>query len=48
MQLWTTGVASARGAARTAQEIEAAGWVGRDDREEFLNETFGPTPELIK
>ena len=28
MQLWTTGVASARGAARTAQEIEAAGWDG--------------------
>jgi len=28
MQLWTTGVASARGSARTAQEIEAAGWDG--------------------
>ena len=28
MQLWTTQVASARGAARTAQEIEAAGWDG--------------------
>ncbi|MDP2331876.1 MAG: LLM class flavin-dependent oxidoreductase [Reyranella sp.] len=28
MQLWITGVASARGAARTAQEIEAAGWDG--------------------
>jgi len=28
VQLWTTGVASARGAARTAQEIEAAGWDG--------------------
>ena len=28
MELWTTGVASARGAARTAQEIEAAGWDG--------------------
>ena len=28
MQLWTTTVASARGAARTAQEIEAAGWDG--------------------
>ncbi len=28
MQLWTTGVASARGAARTAAEIEAAGWDG--------------------
>ena len=28
MQLWTTGVASARGAARTAQEIEASGWDG--------------------
>ena len=27
-QLWTTGIASARGAARTAQEIEAAGWDG--------------------
>jgi len=30
VQLWTTGVASARGAARTAQEIEAAGWEVRD------------------
>ncbi len=28
MQLWTTTVASARGSARTAQEIEAAGWDG--------------------
>src|SRR6266404_5083619 len=28
MQLWTTGVASARGSAHTAQEIEAAGWDG--------------------
>ena len=28
MQLWMTTVASARGAARTAQEIEAAGWDG--------------------
>jgi len=28
VQLWTTGVASARGAARTAREIEAAGWDG--------------------
>lgn len=28
MQLWITGVASARGAARTAQEVEAAGWDG--------------------
>jgi 5,10-methylenetetrahydromethanopterin reductase len=28
VQLWTTGVASARGSARTAQEIEAAGWDG--------------------
>ena len=28
MQLWTTVVASARGAQRTAQEIEAAGWDG--------------------
>ena len=28
MQLWTTGVASARGSARTAREIEAAGWDG--------------------
>lgn len=28
MQLWITGVASARGAARTAREIEAAGWDG--------------------
>ena len=28
MQLWTTQVASARGAARTAQETEAAGWDG--------------------
>jgi 5,10-methylenetetrahydromethanopterin reductase len=28
VQLWTTGVALARGAARTAQEIEAAGWDG--------------------
>ena len=28
MQLWTTGVASARSSARTAQEIEAAGWDG--------------------
>jgi len=28
MQLWTTQVASARGAARTAQEAEAAGWDG--------------------
>ena len=28
MQLWTTHVASARGAARTAQETEAAGWDG--------------------
>jgi 5,10-methylenetetrahydromethanopterin reductase len=28
VQLWTTTVASARGAARTAQEIEAAGWDG--------------------
>ena len=28
MQLWMTTVAGARGAARTAQEIEAAGWDG--------------------
>ena len=28
VQLWTTTVASARGSARTAQEIEAAGWDG--------------------
>src|SRR6185312_4068607 len=28
MQLWTTQVASARGAQRTAQEVEAAGWDG--------------------
>lgn len=28
MQLWMTTVASARGAARTGQEIEAAGWDG--------------------
>lgn len=28
MQLWMTTVASARGAARTAQEVEAAGWDG--------------------
>ncbi|MBM3646853.1 MAG: LLM class flavin-dependent oxidoreductase [Alphaproteobacteria bacterium] len=28
MQLWTTQVASARGAARMAKEIEAAGWDG--------------------
>jgi 5,10-methylenetetrahydromethanopterin reductase len=28
VEFWTTGVASARGAARTAQEIEAAGWDG--------------------
>ena len=28
MQLWMTTVASARGAQRTAQEIEAAGWDG--------------------
>ena len=28
MELWTTGVASARSAARTAQENEAAGWDG--------------------
>jgi 5,10-methylenetetrahydromethanopterin reductase len=28
VQFWTTGVASARGSARTAQEIEAAGWDG--------------------
>ena len=28
MQLWTTGVAAARSSARTAQEIEAAGWDG--------------------
>lgn len=28
MQLWNTGVASARGAARTAQELEEAGWDG--------------------
>jgi 5,10-methylenetetrahydromethanopterin reductase len=28
VQLWITGVASARGAARAAQEIEAAGWDG--------------------
>jgi 5,10-methylenetetrahydromethanopterin reductase len=28
MQLWTTTVASARGAARAAREIEAAGWDG--------------------
>ena len=28
MQLWTTGVASVRGAQRTAQEAEAAGWDG--------------------
>ena len=28
MQLWTTGVASARSSARTAQENEAAGWDG--------------------
>jgi 5,10-methylenetetrahydromethanopterin reductase len=28
VQLWITTVASARGSARTAQEIEAAGWDG--------------------
>ncbi len=28
MELWHTGVASARGAARTARELEAAGWDG--------------------
>ncbi len=28
LKLWTTGVASARGSARTAQEIEEAGWDG--------------------
>ena len=28
VQLWTTGVAAARSSARTAQEIEAAGWDG--------------------
>ena len=28
MQLWITGVASARSAARSAQEVEAAGWDG--------------------
>ncbi len=28
MQLWMTTVAAARGAARTAAEIEAAGWDG--------------------
>jgi 5,10-methylenetetrahydromethanopterin reductase len=28
MQLWNTGVASARGAMRQAQELEAAGWDG--------------------
>lgn len=28
MQLWTTQVASARGAQRTAREVEAAGWDG--------------------
>ncbi|MBN9487624.1 MAG: LLM class flavin-dependent oxidoreductase [Alphaproteobacteria bacterium] len=28
MELWTTGVASARGSARTAREVEAAGWDG--------------------
>src|SRR4051794_22985743 len=28
MQLWTTQVASARGAQRMAQEVEAAGWDG--------------------
>ncbi len=28
MELWTTGVAAARSSARTAQEIEAAGWDG--------------------
>jgi 5,10-methylenetetrahydromethanopterin reductase len=28
MQLWNTGVASARGAGRTAQELEEAGWDG--------------------
>ena len=28
MQLWMTTVAAARSAARTAQEIEAAGWDG--------------------
>lgn len=28
MELWITGVASARGAARAAQEVEAAGWDG--------------------
>ncbi len=28
VQLWTTGVASARSSARTAQETEAAGWDG--------------------
>ncbi len=28
MQLWNTGVASARGAARAAQELEEAGWDG--------------------
>ena len=31
MQLWMTTVAGARGAARTAHEIEAAGWEVRDD-----------------
>jgi hypothetical protein len=28
VQLWVTTVASARGSAHTAQEIEAAGWDG--------------------
>ena len=28
MELWTTTVASARSAARNAQEVEAAGWDG--------------------
>src|SRR3954447_15878627 len=28
MQLWTTGVASPRGSARTAKQLEDAGWSG--------------------
>ena len=28
MQLWTTGVASPRGSARTAKQLEDAGWAG--------------------
>lgn len=28
MELWTTGVASPRGSARTARQLEDAGWAG--------------------